>query len=644
MAGTTTHARKTPYSKMGRYRHSRDLKNLFLKLLFDRYGDRLPISLAIRIVSIGSDVASARERLSRREAEILRSDRALTSYLNLVERSASSAEFVKLLKSGYRAKSRRFFLLRILAASLRKQKRSHSVQRLANKAKLSFDKGRLSVSDFIQILRYLDRRGSLTEYEKLVRIADRKARANYIESLIELLNYDRANTLANQWLTSLEELSKKHKKYIEYFRARQSEERLIGILALQDRILSDLNRRPSGPTKSPTSHRVLIVASSLSIGGAERQLSLLATHLGGLQGHEVTVFVGEQRSAEYDIKSHNNIAVIYRDEVNRRLACCARGMPRKIARDLEVFFQRSTVDPLFRVIRKVKPDTVYHAVGLPTDTILASTYAGVEKIIVRLGGLTFYNDFSHADRQEVGFNIAERCCRFFGNRIRFICNSHAGALAWGHRFSLSPSALTVIHNGIAMPQTEPTVESQLRASLFGDPDVHVMGFVGRFHPVKRVDLWCAAAFRIAARQPSVRFLLVGDGPLRSAMMQRVEQSGFSDRFRFAGLVLTDLDRYYRAMDVLLSTSLTESFPNVVLEALSQGAYVVAPKVGEIPSIIDDELSGRCYEDDHPESIAALVEDAFQERLHGAAREYRAQKTFATFGVASMLGRYLDELR
>jgi glycosyltransferase involved in cell wall biosynthesis len=83
----------------------------------------------------------------------------------------------------------------------------------------------------------------------------------------------------------------------------------------------------------------------------------------------------------------------------------------------------------------------------------------------------------------------------------------------------------------------------------------------------------------ARRRPCIRLLLVGDGPLRPAIEQRLSEAGLSRRVIFAGL-RGDVPSLLQAMDVFLFPSLWEGLPLTVLEAQAAG----------LPCVMSDVIS------------------------------------------------------
>ena len=118
------------------------------------------------------------------------------------------------------------------------------------------------------------------------------------------------------------------------------------------------------------------------------------------------------------------------------------------------------------------------------------------------------------------------------------------------------------------------------------PDEKVIGVVGRFsldNP-KNYFFWIQIAREIYRKEPNAKFLLVGDGPLRSKVEAQVEEWGIKDAFVFLGSRPDVPVLMKGAMDIFLLPSLYEGFGLVVLEAQAAGLPIVMSDV--IPSEVD----------------------------------------------------------
>lgn len=113
-------------------------------------------------------------------------------------------------------------------------------------------------------------------------------------------------------------------------------------------------------------------------------------------------------------------------------------------------------------------------------------------------------------------------------------------------------------------------DAALRASWGADGSTPVLLYVGRIAPEKNLDLAVQAFRAIEQRMPGARYVWVGDGPARSAL------AAANPDFLFVGPRHGEaLARHYASADVFAFPSLSETFGNVILEALASGLPVVA---------------------------------------------------------------------
>lgn len=113
--------------------------------------------------------------------------------------------------------------------------------------------------------------------------------------------------------------------------------------------------------------------------------------------------------------------------------------------------------------------------------------------------------------------------------------------------------------------------------------------ISNFRPVKQV-LDVIRVFDTVAKCVPCHLLMVGDGPDKPAAQEMVCSLGLSSQVTFTGKVLT-VEESLRQADILLCTSQTESFGMSIAEAMSCGLPVIAPRVGGIPEVVQDGLTG-----------------------------------------------------
>jgi N-acetyl-alpha-D-glucosaminyl L-malate synthase BshA len=155
----------------------------------------------------------------------------------------------------------------------------------------------------------------------------------------------------------------------------------------------------------------------------------------------------------------------------------------------------------------------------------------------------------------------------------------------------------------------------LRAALCPAPCEALVIHVSNFRPVKRVDA-AIEVFRRIREKVHARFVLLGDGPVREAAEAQVSEAGLERDVLFLG-EQHDLVPYLSAADLFLLPSAQESFGLAALEAMACEVPVVASRVGGLPEIIEDGVTGVICA---PEAIAEMSERGIALLTDGAARE------------------------
>jgi glycosyltransferase involved in cell wall biosynthesis len=147
---------------------------------------------------------------------------------------------------------------------------------------------------------------------------------------------------------------------------------------------------------------------------------------------------------------------------------------------------------------------------------------------------------------------------------------------------LPPEGVTVIENGIDTRRfrKDPSAGAEVRASLGWDADDLVVATVSRMHRQKGVGEalrgFTEYARRRADKEPRVRWLVVGDGPVREAIEAEASRLLPPDAYRFVGGVMRSrVADFYNAADVFLFTTRhLEGLPLNVLEAAATGLPLV----------------------------------------------------------------------
>ena len=158
------------------------------------------------------------------------------------------------------------------------------------------------------------------------------------------------------------------------------------------------------------------------------------------------------------------------------------------------------------------------------------------------------------------------------------------------RVGYAPEKLEVIPNGFDLSELrpDPVARQRIRNELGLTDETPLVGLVGRLHQHKDHQTFVRAARVVADQIPNAHFVGAGEEQTYSAadLWSWVDEAGLRDRFHWLG-VRRDVPAIDASLDVLVCSSTTEGFPNVVGEAMACGVPCVATDVGECAEVIGD---------------------------------------------------------
>jgi D-inositol-3-phosphate glycosyltransferase len=180
-------------------------------------------------------------------------------------------------------------------------------------------------------------------------------------------------------------------------------------------------------------------------------------------------------------------------------------------------------------------------------------------------------------------------------------------------YGANPERLCTSPPGVDHGVFRPGSRAEARAALDLPAEEPLVLFVGRLQPLKGPDVALAAFARLASSWPAARLLMVGgpsgpQGEAEAAGLRRgAATAGLTERVLFHPPVLhAALAGYYRAADVLVVPSRSESFGLVAAEAQACGLPVVAAAVGGLSHVVADGESGILVSGWDPEDYAAAL--------------------------------------
>lgn len=234
---------------------------------------------------------------------------------------------------------------------------------------------------------------------------------------------------------------------------------------------------------------------------------------------------------------------------------------------------------------------------------------------------------------------------------RLIANTEDEAMELVDLYDADPMNVDIVHPGVDLDLFMPGSQSAARATLGVPDDAVVLLFVGRIQPLKAPDVLVHAAAHLVEKDPSLRNRLVVaicGGPSGSGLEQ---PTALADLARSLGVL--DLLRFeppsdrrrlaewYRAADVAVVPSHSESFGLVAVEAQACGTPVVASAVGGLRTAVADGVSGLLVSGHDPGDFAHAISRIIEQPALRAELSRGARMHAASFGWASTTAGLLN---
>jgi D-inositol-3-phosphate glycosyltransferase len=281
-----------------------------------------------------------------------------------------------------------------------------------------------------------------------------------------------------------------------------------------------------------------------------------------------------------------------------------------------------------------------HRLKHELDLPLVSTFHTLARVKAETGDLEPQRRV-HAETEVIGCSDA------------ILANCSAEAAQLERLYGADPARIEIVPPGVIHAFFSPGPRQGARAALahldLGDGPMLL--FVGRIQPLKGLDV--AVRALAALEDPRALLVVVGGASGRDGRseVERIDKLaatlGVADRIRF-----TDpqphhlLSTYYRAADVVLVPSRSESFGLVALEAAACGTPVVAAAVGGLRTLVEHGRTGFLVEGRDPQVFAAYTEQILDNPALGrelAATAARRARNFTWSTAAARLRRIYADL-
>jgi glycosyltransferase involved in cell wall biosynthesis/tetratricopeptide (TPR) repeat protein len=355
--------------------------------------------------------------------------------------------------------------------------------------------------------------------------------------------------------------------------------------------------------------RVMIITSSLTAGGAERQAANTVSEL--IRGRDgvTSVVLGaaslsSRRRRNFYLSRIQNLPI---DIVSLEAMAIDNPLDHPAVSPFAEILGFFTADIRFDIARWIvaidaqKPEVVH------TWQDYINIAAGVAAILLGVRRVVLGTRNTRPDNK---YRRLKRYMRTAYQELTLlpsvllINNSIAGARDYEAWLGRPEGSCSVIWNGLNLSSLTEQAREQpdIRATLGIPEDAPVVGGVFRMTDEKRPILWLDTAAIVAEAFPDAHFIMCGDGVLYHDVKAYAARLGLAERVHMPGMI-SNIGAWYGAMSIFLLASRKEGLPNVLIEAQAFGMPVVSANVGGAAEVVMKDRTGFVVDDADAERLA-----------------------------------------
>ncbi|MCK4533738.1 glycosyltransferase [bacterium] len=230
-----------------------------------------------------------------------------------------------------------------------------------------------------------------------------------------------------------------------------------------------------------------------------------------------------------------------------------------------------------------------------------------------------------------------------------ISNSKEAKDVLSCRDKVSAQKINVVYNGININDFNPKLKNDFSKKEWGvEQQDFVVGTVLRLHREKGAHYLPKIITRVKEKIPSVKFLVIGDGPLKEKIEEEIKKLSLNKNVIMAGWISSEnIPSVLSFFDLFFLPSKEESFPQVILEAMAMAKPVVATQVGGVSEAVLDGITGKLVPSGDwsalAESIVWMFNHQDERNQMGNEGRNRVVKLFSMHNMISKTQKIYEDL-
>lgn len=239
---------------------------------------------------------------------------------------------------------------------------------------------------------------------------------------------------------------------------------------------------------------------------------------------------------------------------------------------------------LYREILDIYPDVI-HTWMYHSDLIggLIAKLIGTKRIVWGVRSADFFSSDT-----PLSTKLIVKVCAWLSSSIPdvILYNSHKG-LDFHNRLGYAPSKSRVIYNGVDIDRftAKDSSRIELRSKLNVKYDTKIIGIIARYDYLKNHEGFIEMASYIQDGAKDYHYLMIGDNIVNNRLLiSLLQERNLSEKFHLIDSV-SDIENIIAGLDVVVITSSSEAFPNVLIESMACGVPCFSTDVGDVRDIV-----------------------------------------------------------